>query len=581
MSLTVAFKSAQLGLQQAEKKIAVAASNINNADRAGYTRKTLISDYITNGLASLPAGGRVVQAVFNPLLVKQVVLSATAAAGQKLTSTYLSNYGQAFGTTTSDATNIETSIDTLLSTLHVLEANPGDHAAKSKVVSTAQLVTTTLNTLSRTVQSERLRANNDIGAAVVAINENLASIAELNRQISAADAGGYSTGDLEDERNVALQTLSQKVGIQYFVNGNNQAMVFTSGGSALVSGSGYAAFAYEPVGVVTSGTVYPGGFPPITLNGNDVTTSITTGEIGALIALRDSKLVNEQAKLDALADKLKTTVNHVLNQGTAYPPLATITGTEVVTAGTAFVGTGNLRIAVTDSTGLLVNYQDINIGGTPTVGALVAALNGVPGVNATINAQGYLEVNASAAGTRISFNPLNTVVGTQNATEFFGFNNLFTYPTTNTGATGINVNSNLISNYDALAVGTLNPGVMVAGDHAITSGDVSNTRLLIDIMKAPQLFAAAGNFSSRDSTLSNYAGAIISDIATQASAAKNAADTSSATFTYLSNNLSNETGVNIDEETANLTVLQTAYQANAQVINTVKTLFDTLINSIR
>ena len=40
-------------------------------------------------------------------------------------------------------------------------------------------------------------------------------------------------------------------------------------------------------------------------------------------------------------------------------------------------------------------------------------------------------------------------------------------------------------------------------------------------------------------------------------------------------------GVNMDEEAAKLITQQQAYQAAAQVINTVKTLFDTLIQSTR
>lgn len=40
-------------------------------------------------------------------------------------------------------------------------------------------------------------------------------------------------------------------------------------------------------------------------------------------------------------------------------------------------------------------------------------------------------------------------------------------------------------------------------------------------------------------------------------------------------------GVNLDEEAANLIRYQQAYQAAAQVISTVQTLFDTLIQSTR
>jgi flagellar hook-associated protein 1 FlgK len=40
-------------------------------------------------------------------------------------------------------------------------------------------------------------------------------------------------------------------------------------------------------------------------------------------------------------------------------------------------------------------------------------------------------------------------------------------------------------------------------------------------------------------------------------------------------------GVNLDEEAANLVRYQQAYQAAAQVIATAETLFDTLLNAVR
>lgn len=582
MSLTVAIRAAQLGIAQAERKIAVAASNINNADRYGYTRKTLVNDYIFNGIASLPVGGQVVQAVVNPLLVKQVIQQSTRATFETTISTYLSAYGQAFGGTGANANNIQSGLDTLMANLNVLEANPGDQAAKAMVVTQAQLVSSTFNGLSQNVQSERLRANNDIANSVATINQTLERIAALNREIGVGDASGASFADLVDERNVALENLAKQMDLQYFISPQNQAMVYTRDGSSLVTGSGFATLAYDPVGVVTSTTAYPGGFPPITLNGTDITASVRSGRLGSLVALRDTLLPSEQAKLDMLADTMRSSVNRILNQGATYPPLQTITGTEVVTAGTAFAGTGNLRVAVLDANGFVTNYTDINITGTPTVGALVTALNGIAGVNATINANGFLEVTATSATGRISMNPLNTNVGGISATQFFGFNNLFTQQIGVNGAPGITVNTNLVNNYNALATGTLSASAtLAAGDVGLTSGDVTTTRTLIDVMRSPQPFAVAGNFSARNATLASYAGAIIADIATQASAAKNQADTANATYTYLSNNLGNASGVNIDEESANLTVLQTAYQANAQVIATIRQLFDSLINAVR
>jgi flagellar hook-associated protein 1 len=42
--------------------------------------------------------------------------------------------------------------------------------------------------------------------------------------------------------------------------------------------------------------------------------------------------------------------------------------------------------------------------------------------------------------------------------------------------------------------------------------------------------------------------------------------------------LQSETGVNLDQELANLTVYQNAYGASARVISTIQTMYDSLMN---
>ena len=72
---------------------------------------------------------------------------------------------------------------------------------------------------------------------------------------------------------------------------------------------------YVAAGGVTSATV----FNAITVDGKDITASITSGEIGALIDQRDNLLPAAQDELDELAAKLIDAINAVHNQGTSLP----------------------------------------------------------------------------------------------------------------------------------------------------------------------------------------------------------------------------------------------------------------------
>ena len=582
MSLTVAFNSASLGLSQAEKKIAVVAANVNNADKVGYTRKIYQSDYIFTGTASVPVGGSIVQAQANPLLMKQANSSYTAYNYQTTLSTYLSNYSTSFGGTGKDNSTISSSIDDLNTALRALEGNPQTVAARAQVVAVAQQMASQLNSLSQSIQNQRYGANNDIASTVKEMQAAMDAITALNRQISSHTSNGdTNTADMEDARNVALQSLSGILGIQYFTNDQNQVEVFTKTGQQLIGGSTNATISYDPVGNMNNTITYPGSINGIMVNGQDITTTLTEGKLGALISLRDTTLTGEQAKLDVLAANLQSTVNGALSKGTASPAPNSIIGTSLVTAGDAFSATGTLRVAVTDADGKVQAYQDLNLASYATMGDLIAGLNGIAGVNASINAEGYLTVTSTVSTSGISINAMDSAVGTTNAVEYLGFNNLFTNPN-NSGAAGIRVNPNLAANSASLATGVLSASATLAvGDRGITSGDTTVVTDLLNKLGTTQTFGAAGNFASRTSTLANYASAMIADAAIQAKNAKTNADTASTTYNYLSTSLANETGVNVDEETANLTALQSTYQANAQIISTVRQLFDSLLQAVR
>ena len=82
-------------------------------------------------------------------------------------------------------------------------------------------------------------------------------------------------------------------------------------------------------------------------------------------------------------------------------------------------------------------------------------------------------------------------------------------------------------------------------------------------------------------TFAGYATAITSDIATRANTADANQTTKEATFNALQQNLSSQSGVNTDEESAKLVALQNAYAASAKVISTFQAMFSALLNAVQ
>jgi flagellar hook-associated protein 1 FlgK len=517
----------------------------------------------------------VVQAYVNTALSKTLVAQTSTYAKQQTIANYLGDYSDAYGGTSASSTTISSSLDSMTSTLQALEQASGDATSASQLISTAQLLASQLNDLSSTVQDAREQASDAIATSVGKINTYLKTIETLNSQITQVGALGASAADLEDQRQVALQGLSEEIGIQYFVSEQNQVSIYSTGGELLL-GAKAATLSYDAPGSLSASATYPGGIPGITLNGKDITTNLGNGTLGALVTLRDTTLPAEQEKLDAFAATLADTFNRVLAQGSSVPAPTTLTGTVAVDGAGAFAGSGSWRVAVVDSSGVVQSYADLDLSAYATVNDLVAALNGISGVSASIGSDGMLSMTSTDGSGGIALSGMDSDVGGRSASAAFGFNALFTGDTAQT----IAVNKALVANSSLLATATLSDdaGLSVGDVGLVNRGGIIGD--LLDALGSAQSFPSAGNFSARTVTLASYASSLIADAASQASAAQTLAETAADTYTYLSEKLANETGVNLDEETANMTQIQASYEASATLLATLRELFDTLINAV-
>jgi len=71
------------------------------------------------------------------------------------------------------------------------------------------------------------------------------------------------------------------------------------------------------------------------------------------------------------------------------------------------------------------------------------------------------------------------------------------------------------------------------------------------------------------------------DIGSQTKAASVRVDSAEAIYQQAYARVESESGVNLDEEAANLMRFQQAYQASARIMSTAQQIFDTLLTSVR
>ncbi len=567
------------GMMTTELKTTLSSQNIANADKEGYTRKSLDTRYLTTSAGSVPVSGVVVGSS-SPFLVAAVVGDISAYTKNLTISNSLDYYSSQLGST-SGSNTLSSLVDDLYANLKFLATSPETAANKSETVNTASNLANSLRDLSKDVQDLRLDAEQKIATSIDSINAALDRIDLLNDKIAKNPQNDSSLAEYEDQRNLELQGIAKELDIQYFFNSENRLQIYTASGQALLLSDPHH-ISYTVTNVVNGTTLYPAGFSAIDLDGVDQTSFITGGNLGGLIELRDNIYVGEQQKLDELATTLQTTVNTILNTGASIPPRNLMEGSlQGLAAGTAFTAAGSIRVAVTDNSGTIVNYSDINLGAMATVNDVLTALNGVAGLTATLNVDGELSISVAPSTNGVVINPLNSAVTSstgESFSQYFGLNDLFV----GTTAEDIKVSDYLLANPDFLSIAALDASVgLVAGDRGVARGDGSVADAVADSLVTNQSFAAAGNFSAQSNTLLRYAQAYMSDASSQANIYQGESDTTYLVYKSSMDLLTSTAGVNVDEETAKMLVYQNQYEAAAQVIATIQQMLDALIAAMR
>ncbi|WP_316225105.1 MULTISPECIES: flagellar hook-associated protein FlgK [unclassified Bradyrhizobium] len=583
MSLDVARLIAFSGIMATETQISVASSNISNADTAGYTKKT--ADQTTSVTGGVSTGVTItgISSNVDKLLLKSLISATSDLGSADTTNNYMTQLEQLFGSasssgTSTSGTSVANSLASLESALSSLASSPSSVSLQSAVVSALDDVASQLRDTSQGIQTLRSNADQDIGSSVTSINSDLKQIADLNVQIRKMGAAGQSTADLEDQRNSALKDLSSYMNVSYYTASNGDLQVYTSSGRALVDSSAHT-LSYSTSANVTASTSYSsGGFSGITVDGVDITSQITSGKIGALITLRDQTLPAEQSQLDQLATQLKSTLNAITNGASSVPAPTSLTGTASVTSTDALSATGSVRIAVSDQSGNLVSYQDLDLSSYSTVGDLVTALNGISGVSASIDSSGHLVIGSTTSGDGVAINDMTSSVSGVGFSDYFGMNDLVT----GTGASDFAVRSSILSGSSGLPTDTLDgSATLTTGSQVLTSGSATVINSIYNALTGSRSFSAAGGLSATTGSFANYAAAIVANVASKASQASSAYTAKTTAQSTYASSLSSETGVNIDEETARISALQNKYAAASQLISAVNSMFSSLITAMQ
>ena len=253
----------------------------------------------------------------------------------------------------------------------------------------------------------------------------------------------------------------------------------------------------------------------------------------------------------------------------------------------SFGSTGILKLAIKGPNGETAKTFDLDLStaGATTFTDIVNALNaGISGFGAfALDSKGALSFTPTATfkGYSILSTSDTTSRGAsaKSLTDLFGIGDRFVQD----AAFGVTVRSDILSDNTKLALAKLDlttAGALAGTTPAVTPGDNRGVISLQDVATSSFSIAAAGNVAATTTTLTNFAAVVMSDFAVQAEQATSLKEDNEALIAELNARVSSVSGVNLDEELANMVLFQTAYNASARMVATTQELFDVLLSIV-
>ena len=609
MTITAAINSAFSGLSAASTGMAVVSENVANSGTVGYTRRVLVTTEQVAGGRGIGVNVVGAQRLLDTLIQKQLRLETAGAAytGVKATThSALDAMFDAPGATGS----LPTQMSALKSAVQTLVSDPSTYGARASVVSAASTLASSLNSLSGQVQTLRQNAETSIGMAVTKANSLLDQLASVSSKMG-RDPGGATSPALLDQRDSVIDQLSELMDVSVSPQANGSVRVTTTGGLQLFDGTNPYKLTFDANTAVGPGNTYsvdPAKRTVGTIKSGaiDVLASgmIRSGTIAAYVEMRDEVLPQAQTQLDALAAGLASALSDKAVPGT--PALSG--GANGFDVDLASLGNGNTFTVSVTSGGTQKTLTFVKAGSAAAAAAATASGNGVVGIDFSGGMAGVACAVATALGSGFTAaNPSGSVLrilddGAAGTTDVASLGATATVTGLQSGGaalplfvdgaktyTGSYENGSQFTGLAGRLI--VNPGIkadfskLVDYSGSAAAGDATRPSFILDALAGStrSFTGKAGIGGSAAPYLGSVESFASQIVVTQAAAANSATslhEGQSVVLNAIQSRFSEASGVNIDQEMAQLIQLQTAYGANARVMTAAKQMLDSLIAAL-
>ncbi len=620
------------GLLSMQTALDTTSHNIANAATVGYNRQGVVlaeaqpefsgGSWIGNGV-----NVATIRRFFDDLVSVQVRTASSAQSQWDVYASLADQVNNLFGDST---TGLSSALQGLADAFQSVANSPSSSSERQVLLSKAQSLVNQLQSYGARLDQLDTQVNSQMDSEARMISQLADSIASINAQIAAVSTrGGDQPNDLLDRRDRFLDELSTHVSISTVKQDDGQVSVFVGSGQSLVLGAVAAdiaavADAYDPTQKTL--VIRAAAGTPV-----DISRTITGGTLGGLMDFRAELLNPAINNLGQIAVATATVIN---DQQHAGLDLYGVLGADLFAVGAVGVrhnanNTGTAGVSVTRGDVAALTNSDYLMARTGSGWSLqntqtgqVVVMTGSGTVASPFVADGLSIVVSGTAvtGDRFLIQPTRSAVADMSVAlrdprniaaaapiitaantgntgsalitqgEVTDATNInlqtavtirFLSPTTYTTDGGATTNAYTSGQSIALNGWSVNiTGIPATGDqftvrsNSSGTGDNRNALLLANVLNRPYLDNGATSVNS-------IVGMWVADLGVRSNQAQANLSTQSAVYEDAFNAQQSVSGVNLDEEAAELIRYQQAYAAMTKVITSSNEMFDALMQAFR
>lgn len=536
------------GLNAALAAVRTTQHNIANANTPGYHRQVVQlqnhpSQYLTGGLFGSGVDVASVARIYSQFLDNELMRSEGQLARHEIYATYATQVDRLLGSADSGITS---ALSTFFASVNEVANEPTSMAAREVMLAAGRTLASRFNNLGTGLDNMLRDLNSEMAALAQQANTYVRQIAEINERIAVLEAtAGSIANDLHDQRERLTAELNKIADVRVVRGGDGSYNLYLGGSQPLLVGKQTNLIDVVP-------DAYDARLSSLTLKVGAATITldhqlVRSGRLGGALALREEVLLPAMQELGRLAVALADRFNYLHQNGEGldlstglnlFRPANLLLHQPMAHAGNSGAATITATLSnvnqLTDSAYLLsfdgTNYTltRLSDGASSTGGlAAVTTIGGQP-QGFTLSALG-----APSAGDR------------------------WLIRLTDTGA-------------QRFTVVLTDPRQIAAAYVGGAPGDNRNALDMAALQTSKELSNSTATFAGHYAHLV----ARTASFAHDAESAREAADTLARQVLESQQSLS---GVNLDEEAANLIRYQQAYQAAARALQVANRMFEELL----